>query len=166
MPQSLQRLNRFTLNRTRGATNYNANVYIKYIDGLVQDCSISSANALEILQPCTKPSMLVKNTPHSSTVGVRYGIYCCEYKTWPMFNLLSSLQCCKAIYRESAVIHYDEISSPHNGALYLYTVRCRYNAVNFLTNSHKRHPIARPLGLGMGCPLSILHLIYILPQFL
>ena len=28
-----------------------------YIDGLVQDCSISSANTLEILQFCTKPSI-------------------------------------------------------------------------------------------------------------
>ena len=27
------------------------------IDGLVQDCSNSIANALELLQPCTKPSM-------------------------------------------------------------------------------------------------------------
>ena len=27
------------------------------IDGLVQDCSISIANALEILQSCTKPSI-------------------------------------------------------------------------------------------------------------
>ena len=27
-----------------------------YIDGLVHDCSISIAKALEILQPCTKPS--------------------------------------------------------------------------------------------------------------
>ena len=28
---------------------------IKYINGLVQDCSISSALAVEILQSCTKP---------------------------------------------------------------------------------------------------------------
>ena len=28
------------------------------IDGLVQDCNISIANALEILQSCTKPSIL------------------------------------------------------------------------------------------------------------
>ena len=28
-----------------------------YIDGFVQDCSISFANALEILQSCTKPSI-------------------------------------------------------------------------------------------------------------
>ena len=27
------------------------------IDGLMQDCSISTANALEILQSCTKPSI-------------------------------------------------------------------------------------------------------------
>ena len=32
-----------------------------------------------------------------------------------------------------------------------YTVWCGYNAVNFLTNIHKRHAIARPLGRGMGC---------------
>ena len=30
---------------------------IAYVDGSVQDCSISIANALEILQSCTKPSM-------------------------------------------------------------------------------------------------------------
>ena len=29
--------------------------YKKYIDGLVQDCSNSIANALELLQSCTKP---------------------------------------------------------------------------------------------------------------
>ena len=29
-----------------------------YFNGLVQDCSIFSANALEILQPCTKPLIL------------------------------------------------------------------------------------------------------------
>ena len=28
--------------------------------------------------------------------------------------------------------------------IYIYTVRCRYNAVNFLLNAHKRHSIARP----------------------
>ena len=28
-----------------------------YINGLVQDCSNSIANALELLQSCTKPSM-------------------------------------------------------------------------------------------------------------
>ena len=42
---------------------------------------------------------------------------------------------------------------------------CRYSAVNFLTNIHKRHPIARPLGRGMGCLLWIQHLIDIMPLF-
>ena len=32
-------------------------VYLVYIDGLAQDCSISIANALEMLQSCTKPSI-------------------------------------------------------------------------------------------------------------
>ena len=31
------------------------------------------------------------------------------------------------------------------GTIHLDTVRCRYNAVNFLTNIHKRHLIVRPL---------------------
>ena len=30
---------------------------------------------------------------------------------------------------------------------------CRYNAVNFLLNPHKTHPIARPIGRDMGCNL-------------
>ena len=30
---------------------------IPHIDGLVQDCSNSIANALELLQSCTKPSI-------------------------------------------------------------------------------------------------------------
>ena len=38
--------------------------------------------------------------------------------------------------------------------------------VNFLTNIHKRHLIARPLGRGISCLLWIQHLIDILPQFL
>ena len=45
-------------------TQYHASVEIiflgnnmLYIDGLVQDCSISIANMLKILQYCTKPSI-------------------------------------------------------------------------------------------------------------
>ena len=37
-------------------TNY---VYIHHIDGLVQDWSNSIANALELLQSCTKPSISI-----------------------------------------------------------------------------------------------------------
>ena len=45
-------------------------------------------------------------------------------------------------------------------------LRCCYNAVNFHTNIHKRHPIAGPAGPGMGCLWWIEHLMNILPQFL
>ena len=38
-----------------------------HIDGLVQDCSISSALAMEILQSCTKPLILLK-IPSNLTV--------------------------------------------------------------------------------------------------
>ena len=42
------------------------------------------------------------------------------------------------------------------------TVRCRYNAVNFVTNMHDRHLIARSLGRGMGRLLWIQHLLDIM----
>ena len=38
----------------------------------------------------------------------------------------------------------------HKPPTYQYTVQCHYNAVNFLENRHTRHPIANPLGPGMG----------------
>ena len=37
-----------------------------YIDALAQDCSISSALAMEILQSCTKPSIWAKASALSS----------------------------------------------------------------------------------------------------
>ena len=49
---------------------------------------------------------------------------------------------------------------------FLYTMWCRYNAVSFIPNPHKRHPIAHPLGWGMGCILRLQTLIYILHQSL
>ena len=45
-----------------------------------------------------------------------------------------------------------------------HTVRCRYNAVKFLPNPHKIHPIACPLGRDMGCNLWFDILVYILLQ--
>ena len=42
------------------------------------------------------------------------------------------------------------------------TVRCRYNAVNFLPNPHKIHIIARWLGRDMGCNLWFDTQIYIM----
>ena len=55
-----------------------------YNDGLVQDCSICSALAMEILQSCTKPSIkcsaiikwsvFSKMEPQNSSVGTRNGV--------------------------------------------------------------------------------------------
>ena len=45
---------------------------------------------------------------------------------------------------------YKEGSS-HITSFQLTTVRCWYNEVNFLPNSHKIHPIARPLEWNTGC---------------
>ena len=41
----------------------------RYIDGLVQDCSISIALAMLILQPCTKPSICDYVLSFSMKVG-------------------------------------------------------------------------------------------------
>ena len=50
-----------TVNPTiHGLSNFNISwgfILQLYIDGLVQDCSNSIANALELLQSCTKPSI-------------------------------------------------------------------------------------------------------------
>ena len=58
------------------------------------------------------------------------------------------------------VFHHEGFQPPASSHLSIeidgrhkYTVRCRYNAVNFLQNPHNRHPIARPWGWGMGCLL-------------
>ena len=45
---------KFEINSIRGDPQ--SEIQIQYIDGLVQDCSYPIANALELLQSCTKPS--------------------------------------------------------------------------------------------------------------
>ena len=56
---SFPRYRSFTAKRsvTREACAFHDAIIIFCIDGSVQDCSISIANALEIPQSCTKPSM-------------------------------------------------------------------------------------------------------------
>ena len=49
---------------------------VLYINGLVQDYSISSALALEILQSCTKPSTLSWHT-NSTVLRYRYDFHSC-----------------------------------------------------------------------------------------
>ena len=45
---------------------------MQYINGLVQDCSISIANAMEILQSCTKPSIWSENTGQFSVYWLKF----------------------------------------------------------------------------------------------
>ena len=45
-------------------------------------------------------------------------------------------------------------------------MRCHYNTVNFLTDVHRRHPMARLLVCGMGCLFWVKSLIDILLLFL
>ena len=56
-----------------------------YIDGLVEDCSNSSALAMELLQSCTKPSIRIRNICHHfSGYGLwpvrRHAITCNDFK--------------------------------------------------------------------------------------
>ena len=44
--------------------------FLSHMNGLVQDCSISTANALEILQSCTKPVIYMSDTNSSTIVPV------------------------------------------------------------------------------------------------
>ena len=69
----------FTLSQTCKAM-----AKVEHIDGLVQNCSISSVLAMEILQSCTKPSISsltwnLQNTPNDSPLRVRYGMSHNEY---------------------------------------------------------------------------------------
>ena len=57
---------------------------LKHINGLVQDCSNSIANALELLQSCTKPSIyrlyhspVHTHHPKKSTHGLCFVVFCC-----------------------------------------------------------------------------------------
>ena len=54
--------------------------WIKHINGLVQDCSNSIANALELLQSCSKPSIcqLLDGMYVSAVVGPSYHWWCLE----------------------------------------------------------------------------------------
>ena len=118
-------------------TTCHASRWYRYFDGLVQDCSIPIANA-EILQSCAKPSIS------------------------PLPQELCDLYIYIYIYAYAYAYTYTCTCT----STYTYTVRCRYSAVGFLTNIHKIHPIARPLGRAMGCLLWFQHLIDILLQFL
>ena len=54
------------------------------------------------------------------------------------------------LYHDHYLEFYDYIPNISETRV-INAVRCRYNTVNFLDNSHNEHPISRPLGRDMGC---------------
>ena len=70
--------------------------------------------------------------------------------TWiKKYHILCFLQG-QMLTRSPMHIHFGETVDHWKHKCYTYKVRCRYNVVNFLQNSHIGHPIARLLGRGMG----------------
>ena len=75
---------------------------------------------------------------------------------WRPFCLgLNVLRCCP-----SPILwgwQYNESITNH---VFIYTVETLYNTINFCWSTHKRHPIARPKGRGMGCLLWVQRATY------
>ena len=73
-----------------------------------------------------------------------------NFATWCLSHLLTKVT--------NMYTHHYSLAMP------LIIVWCHYNAVNFLTNIHKRHTIARLLGRAMVCLLWVQPMIDILPH--
>ena len=52
--------------------DFQNNMIVHYIYGVVQHCSNSSANALELLQSCNKPSIYLYKTGHNNGVTISF----------------------------------------------------------------------------------------------
>ena len=64
------------------------NILTHHIDGLVQDCSNSIANALELLQSCTKPSIW----PDMIITGTDLTLNWCKWSIWIRFSLSTRIE--------------------------------------------------------------------------
>ena len=116
-------------------------------------------------------NILTIDTPQLTHSGKIWGIFC-EYKP-DLLNaqvtaMLYEISCYIGIgpcYNNTQVFP-DHLMCMGHWVSHQCTLRCHYNVLNFFTNIHKIHPIAHPLGQGMGCLLCDQPLIDILPQFL
>ena len=78
-------------------TNHSMISHQEHINGLVQDCSISSALAMEILQSCTKP--LAWSVDHVSLAPYMVQIYSTDYhKSIINISILFMLPALKYIF--------------------------------------------------------------------
>ena len=134
-----------------GSVNHNsdsAGRKWKHIDGLVQDCDKSIADALELPQSYAKPSSYL-------------AIYwkCHLQSVWHFvsdFNLFlhpgsisvdRKILILSSLYCSTFVVCYFLVKQ--------CTVWCCYNTVHLLQNLHKRHPTAGPLGRDRVCILWV-----------
>ena len=91
-------------------------------------------------------SSVTKDIPYIVLTNELYDV-CCEE-----INLVLTLRPSDAIWWHESGSTFAQaitcsLTAPsHYQNQYWHTVRCRYNAVNFLQNPHNRHPIARPWG--------------------
>ena len=122
----------------------------KYLNGLMQDCSISIANVLEILQPCTKPYLynLAKSQSHKFCslnylnpicwVATLCHQVCCMY--WRHFGHLhraiSNLNWYEIVCMEDLASTFSQMKSMNMFSMYLQSgipqafplkIYCRFN---------------------------------------
>ena len=123
---------------------------ISHLYGWVQDCSHTIANADELLQCCTKPSICI-----CDQIQPEWYTHDAQWHEYTRIHWHPPFSVTELFYYNYELVR---IQWPETHT-YMWV---RYNAVNFLANPHKRHPIARPLGWGTGCPLWVHTLIDIL----
>ena len=123
-----------------------------YMDGSVQDCSISTATTLEILQSRTKPSIY-----SSPKRGKAWGVYC-EFKVRSMFYINHRI-----IVSYHIVPCY--IMAP---TVHIHTAYSMISGSPFPHRTHKRHPsqwetalhcnnVSHWLGASLESALPIVH---------
>ena len=118
---------------------------------------------IESWRPCSIISVVVSSGHYQNQCFPR-----------PLWRFMASLgnndviaeSALSRIYKANEQLHCDcpviiAINNEDPFKRYIHnTVRCRYNALNFLQNSDKIHPIARPLGRGVGFILWFQTAIY------
>ena len=119
---------------------------LAYNDGLVQDCSISIANALEILQSCTKPSIWCNNiADHHST-------------SWWHSLVSTSKECCsndwistsKTFAQIDMNCEYDHV---------IWNMSAMYHSSYQLNINHALTIVISPCHWKYECPYIEIHVI-------
>ena len=86
--------------------------------------------------------MYLRNYLHSAYQIILWSIS----TTWNIMNVVYWIWMGFMVMNGIDLIHFRNYLHQYQS-----TVWCCYNAVSFHPNSHKRHPLARLLGQGMGC---------------